>query len=496
MIRHPSLAFVMFSLVAASATLAFAADPSFNRDVMAVFSQAGCNSGACHGNQNGKGGFKLSLRGQDAELDWAAITRDNAGRRVNFLEPDRSLLLLKPSGQLAHEGGVRLRRGTAEFEIVRTWLAGGARPSAADESPLVKLEVSPSEQVLVEPADRVQLQVTARFDDGVKRDVTALVTYETSNLVAAVERDGLVVRRSLGETTVLVRYLNQQAPVRLAFIAARPDFVWSLPPAENYIDEHLFAKLRTLRMNPSPMADDSVFVRRAFLDALGVLPTADEARAFVADPAPDKRARLIDALLARPEFADHWALKWSDVLRNEEKVLDPRGVAAFHGWIRESFAAGKPLDQFVRELVASRGSTYANPPANFYRANRDSATRGETVARLFLGVRLQCAQCHNHPFDRWTQDDYYAWAALFARVDYKIVENNRGDKLDLNEFVGEQIVEIKDSGEMKNARTGQDAVPRFLGEVAPPQDTQADRLEPLAAWITRRDNRRFAQVIP
>ena len=300
---------------------------SFGNDVMAVLSKAGCNLGVCHGNQNGKGGFKLSLRGQDPAADLLALTRDQLGRRADPLSPDRSLLLLKPTAQIAHQGGRRFAVGSPEYEIIRRWIASGMPADPPDAPKLERLEVVPVEQVLVEPADSVQLRVIAALSDGSRRDVTSLAVYEPAAPIVAVDHDGLVRRLATGETTVLVRYLQFQMPVRLAFVPARPDFAWSEPPEANYIDRHVFAKLRLLRMNPSDLASDSVFLRRAYLDALGILSTADEARDFLADGRPDKRARLIDQLLQRPEFADWWALKWADLLRNEEKVLDAKGVA-------------------------------------------------------------------------------------------------------------------------------------------------------------------------
>ena len=233
---------------------------------------------------------------------------------------------------------------------------------------------------------------------------------------------------------------NLQKPVTLAFIPVREEFAWSVPPANNYIDELIDRKLKSLRITPSALASDGEFMRRAYLDALGVTPTREETQAFLADAHADKRSRLIDSLLVRPEFADGWALRWADLLRAEEKQLDAEGVKRYHGWMRESFAQNKPLDQFVRELITAHGSTYENPPANYWRSMRDPIIRAESTAQLFLGVRLACAKCHTHPFDRWTQDDYYSWASLFARIDYKIVENQRTDKHDKNEFVGEQIV--------------------------------------------------------
>jgi hypothetical protein len=247
-------------------------------------------------------------------------------------------------------------------------------------------------------------------------------------------------------------------------------------------------------MLPSPLCSDSVFLRRAYLDALGVLPTALEARTFLAEDRPDKRRRLIDALLKRPEFADFWALKWSDLLRNEEKLLDRKGVEVFHHWIRQCMAEGKPLNEFVREVVGARGSTYSNPAANFYRAIRDPQTRAEAVAQVCLGIRLQCARCHNHPFDRWTQNDYHSLAAFFARVDYRILENNRRDRFDKHEFDGEQIVCVSRDGEVKNPRTGAAMPPRFLGSITPALPAHADRLRTLADWIARPDNPFFARA--
>jgi hypothetical protein len=471
-----------------------AAEPvSFDRDAMAVLSKAGCNSGACHGNLNGKGGFKLSLRGEDPAADYQSLLRSADQRRVNRLDPAASLILQKPTGQVVHQGGLRFKRESLEYQILADWIAAGTPGPDANSPQVARVEVTPAEAVLIEPVREVQLTVVAHFSDGSRRDVTPLACFEATNRNVTIGHDGLVACETLGETTVLVRYLNQQLAMRLAFLPANPNFAFASPDAANYIDELVFGKLQALRMNPSSLVDDATFIRRATLDAIGLLPTADEARQFVSDPAPDKREQLIERLVARPEFAEHWALKWSDLLRNEEKVLDAKGVDLFSTWIRDWIAAGKPLDHFVRELVSARGSTYDNPPANFYRANRDPLTRGETAARLFLGVRLQCARCHNHPYDVWTQDDYYNWAAVFSRIDYQILANKRRDRLDKHEFNGEQVVLIKDSGEVKNPRTGADAVPRFLGGYAPAQHPVEDRLPPLAAWLTSADNSAFVR---
>jgi hypothetical protein len=493
--KFPTFVLVATLLCAAWGPVTEAADVSFQRDVMAVLSKAGCNQGVCHGNQNGKGGFKLSLRGQDPQFDFLALTHDQQGRRVDLLQAERSLLLEKPTAAVPHQGGRRFGIGSLEYRILRDWVATGCPADPPEAPTLVKLEVEPTdEQLLLGPGQTVQLAISASFSNGARRNVTTLAVYEPTNSAIEVSHDGLIAARSVGETTLLVRYLNQQAALRLAVVAPRPDFAFIAPAEANYVDRYVFAKLRSLWINPSPLATDAVFLRRAYLDAIGLLPTADEARRFLNDPSSDKRRRLIDELLERSEFADWWALKWSDLLRNEEKVLDAKGVQNFHHWIRQSIAEGKPLDRFARELIVARGSTYTNPPANFYRANRDPVTRAEAAAQLFLGVRLQCAKCHNHPFDRWTQGDYYRWAGFFARVQYKIVENRRRDENDKHEFDGEQIVWIAPTGEVRDPRSDQPMEPCFLGERAPPLAADEDRLEELADWTTSSKNPFFARA--
>jgi hypothetical protein len=471
-----------------------AAPVSFRNDVMAVLSRAGCNQGACHGNQNGKNGFKLSLRGQDPDFDFDALTRDTLGRRTDRLHPEDSLILAKATSRVPHEGGKRFDQNSLEYQLLYRWIAEGMRPDPSNAPLLRRLEVTPSQQVLIEPADRIPLRVRAVFSDGQVRDVTRLSVFETSNLVVRVDADGVACRQNLGETTILVRYLDRQAAVQLAFVPARPHFVWPNPPEANYIDHHVFAKQRTLRVAPSALAPDHVFLRRVYLDVLGILPTPDETRRFQADTRSDKRARLIDALLERPEFADFWSLKWADLLHCEEKVLDAKGVRLFHDWIRRSIAEGKPLNEFARELIAARGSTYGQPAANWYRALRDPQTRAEAAAQVFLGVRMQCARCHNHPFDRWTQTDYHSLAAFFSRVQYRIVENNRRDGFDKHEFIGEQIVWMDRSGEIKHPNSGEVLRPLFLGSVTPTSAREDDRLIALADWIADPKNPFFARA--
>ena len=460
---------------------------------MAVISKAGCNAGTCHGNKNGKGDLRLSLRGQDPGLDHETLTRDAFGRRIDALDPDQSLILLKPTAQVAHEGGRRFSIDSIEYQILREWITAGLPNDVASAPRLRELVVTPFDTILVEPESRIQLSVRAHFSDGAIRDVTDLTVYDVSSGLAQVSREGLVERVGFGEAAILARFLDQQRPVRIAFVPARPEFVWSDPPAQNYIDEHVFAKLRRLRMNPSELCSDPVFLRRAYLDLLGLLPSADEARAFVQNPSGGKRLALIDALLDRSEFSDYWSLKWADLLRAEAHSLDAKGVQNFDHWIRESIARNKPLDQFVRELLTSRGSTYSQPAANYFRPHRDPAARARAVAQVFLGVRLQCAECHNHPFDRWTQDDYYDWAGVFSKVGYKVLDNKRDIGSDKHEWKGEQIVYAGRRGTVLNPRTGQPVRSRLLG-VQEGAGEDGDLLGQLAEWIANPGNAQFARA--
>ena len=500
MFIRPSLAFALFW--PAFAVASFGAMPgmepqvSFSHEVMAALSKAGCNLGTCHGNATGKGGFKLSLRGQDPEFDFKALARDIAGRRVNAFEPERSLLLVKGSNQIAHEGGKKLDPKGWEYRVLRDWIGAGMPRDGATAAKVTKLTVTPTEAVLDEPQDRQQITVLATFADGKQQDVTERAIYEPlQNGLVEVSRGGLVKRLQFGEPSVLVRFLDQSVPVRLTFVPKAPAFVWSQPRPANEIDTHVFAKLKILKLNPAGVCGDDVFVRRAWLDLCGMIPPADEARAFVADPKPDKRARLIDRLMARPEFAEFWALKWADVLKVESRTLDKTGMQAFHHWIRDSLARNRPINELVRDMISARGSTYHEPASNFYRANRTAEERAVAAAQVFLGTRLQCAQCHNHPFDRWTQDDYYNWSAVFARVDYKLLtENKRRDKNDKHEFNGEQVVFLNTKLQVQNPRTGEAARARFLGgDVVTAADKQ-DELQAAAVWLTSAQHPLFAKA--
>ena len=464
---------------------------TFETGVMSVLSKASCNAGTCHGNVNGKGGFFLSLRGQDPDFDYRQLVQAAAGRRINRIEPEKSLAVAKATATIAHEGGKRFDTQSPEHEILTQWIRQGLVGPDASGPTVTGLEVTPADEVLWMPDDRRQLAVTALFSDGSRRDVTRMAVYETSDPLVKVSVDGVVQFDKPGVVTILVRYLNGQFPVRLACRTQPPEFVWSNPPADNFIDQFVFDRLKQLKLNPGDLSSDSVFLRRVTLDLLGVLPTEAEARSFIADRSVDKRARLVDDLLSRPEFAQMWAQKWSDLVRNEEKTLDAKGVERLHQWMKQQFAGDIPINQFVGDLIASRGSTYENPPANYWRAHREPFIRAETTAQIFLGIRLQCAKCHNHPFDKWSQDEYYQWSSVFEGVDYEIVDNNRRDKLDKHEFVGDQIVKVASDKNVNNARTGAPAMPKFLGS---DDAVEGDRLKQLAQWLTGSDNRMFAEA--
>ena len=476
---------------------AHAAEVSFRNDVSAVIAKSGCNLGSCHGNATGKGGFKMSLRGSDLDLDYAALTQDARGRRVNEFEPERSLILEKATQALAHEGGKRFAKDSWEYKTLRDWLVQGAKRSTKDEPKLEKLEVTPRDQILVEPENKVQIKAMATFSDGTQRDVSSTAVYDLAQVgLVKVSRDGRVDKLKDGEPTIIVRFLDKQQPVRLAFVPARPAFVWTAPRQNNAIDHFVFSKLKSLRMTPSKLCDDSVFARRVFLDLVGASPTADEAVAFVSDKAPDKRERLVDKLLTRTEFADFWALKWCDALRVESRTMDVKGMTVFHEWIRNEVAKNTAVDKFVHGILAAQGSTYTVPETNFYRALREPNVRAEAIAQVFLGTRLKCAQCHNHPFDKWTQDDYFNWAAVFARVDYDVKENLRKDKNDKHEFIGEQIVKLTKEASLSNPRTGDPAKAKLLGANLLNDETTGGMkdLDAAADWTVNPNNALFAQA--
>ncbi|MGI9244232.1 MAG: DUF1549 domain-containing protein [Verrucomicrobiales bacterium] len=474
----------------------FAGEVSFSHDVMAVLSKAGCNGGSCHGNQNGKGDLKLSLWGERPGDDFESLFKDP--KLVNRDDPAASLILRKPTYQLKHEGEKRFEVDSPEYRVLIEWINAGAPGVPENEASVESIEVQPSAAILNLPEKSEQIRVVAKFSDGEVRDVTRWATYETSNLNAEVSAEGLLEFAQPAETVVFVRYLEGRGSMRAALIKPSGGYQWRGSAPSNGIDRHVFAKLQQFRENPADRCDDSLFLRRASLDITGALPPAEEARRFVSDPDPEKRRKLVDRLLASPDYANFWALKWCDLLRVEEKTLDSKGVEKFHGWIRDALASGKPLDEFAREILSATGSTYANPPSNFYRALREPVERAEAAAQVFLGSRLKCARCHNHPFEDVRQDDYYRFAAVFDGIDYEIVENKRRDKLDKHQFRGEQKVKLVALDKLdkkkilKHPRSNKPPQPGLLDREAPALRSRDTRLEEMSEWVISHPN--FAKV--
>jgi len=469
---------------------------SFRLDIAPLLSKAGCNQGTCHGNFNGKGGFRLTLRGDDPARDYLAITRDSLGRRVNRQDAERSLVYLKPAGLIPHEGGQRFRPDSDDARTILQWIADGARDDFDTAPRLVRLTVSP-EHASIDPKRREQpLTITAEFSDGQVRDVTRQASFDVSDPVrVAVDPSGIVHAREPLEVTVSARYMTGRASSRLVFLPDRPDFRWSDPPESNVVDRLVFAKLKAVKILPSELSSDSVFLRRVYLDTLGILPTPEETRAFLADDSAAKRDALIDRLVKRPEFADFWALKWADLLRNEEKTMGPKGVWTFQRWLRDQIAAEIPMDQFVHRIVSATGSTWRNPASSFYRTNRSPETAAEAIGQVFLGVRLQCAKCHNHPFDTWTQDDYFGLAAYFSNIERKQIANARKDTFDKHEINGDEIIYVSGAPKILQPGTGEMLEPKPLGGPRPELcGGDVDALESLADWLTQ-DNPQFVRSL-
>lgn len=469
----------------ARVTVSAAAEPSlvdFRTDVIAALSRAGCNQGSCHGSPQGKNGFRLSLRGYDPDLDLRTLTREIGGRRVNPITPDDSLILLKGSGRIKHQGSVAFHRGDPAYRTVRQWIAEGCNPGTA-ATRLLRLEVLPEARRLHTASPRQQLAVRAHFEGGDIRDVTELAVFTSNDPTAArVSADGLVQFQKTAETAILVRYLDQIASTRLTYVRRDPDFAFAAPTPANFIDEHVFAKQRELQLASAPLAPDHVFLRRVFLDLIGTLPTEAEAREFLDSKDPDRRAKLIDRLLERDEYASFWALKWADVLRGSPATITERGTHSFHRYLVRTFAADRPMDAFARELLTGLGNTLHKPAANFYRISRTPDEAAETVAQLFLGVRLQCAKCHNHPFESISQTDYYGLAAYFARVQRKTSPFGLDD----------EIVYLSNGGDVQHPLTRKPQPPVAFGTAAGTLGPDDDRRQRLADWLTSRDNRYFA----
>jgi hypothetical protein len=461
--------------------------PRFTAHVVPILTRTGCNQGACHGAAQGKGGFKLSLQGYDPEADYEAITRAAAGRRVSPARPESSLLLRKPSGGVPHKGGTIFAPGSPEHRLLTAWIAGGMPAPRADEPAVTAVEITPAVRTL-RVGDTQRYQVVARFADGSRRDVTAQTLFSASDgTVAQVATDGQAKVVGRGEAAVLVRYRDRVATASLLspFNAPRPAPTGPVPPAgAPMIDALIDRKLAALGLDASPPCSDTDFLRRVSLDLTGTLPTPDTVREFVADARPDKRTRLVDTLLESPEYVDNWTLIWGDILRSTRNALGERGLVTMNRWLRDSVGQNKPWDTMSRELVLARGSMFDDGPANFFRAASTPETLAETTSQVFLGVRMQCARCHNHPYEKWRQTQYYQFAAFFARVRTKPGEAN-----------DERIVYTDSGGEVNHPKTRQAVEPAVLdGALLAPPDS-GDRRIALANWLTAPQNPFFARSV-
>jgi hypothetical protein len=487
-------------MILAAALLAFGAAakpapavdvPSFRNQVIPILTKAGCNSGGCHGAASGKNGFKLTLRGYDPETDYLTLTRQAAGRRTNLFEPARSLLLLKPTRTVPHMGGRRFGVDSPEYALIASWIAAGAPPPRESDPRLRRLEVSPPARTLGEGGS-VSLAVRAHFSDGRSEDVTRWAVFTSGDeTVAAVDDGGLVQAQGYGETAINISFLSfvAQSRVAIPFPQKVEASVIEGSPRQNFIDDLVLAKLKQLHLAPSPPATDAEFIRRAFLDATGILPTPEERARFLADPAPDKRARLVDALLERREFVDYWAYKWSDVLLVSTRKLSRKSAQSFYGWIRSSVEANKPWDVFARELTTASGRSDEQGAVNYFLIHRNPIDLAENYTQAFLGVTITCARCHNHPLEKWTQRDYYGYANLFARV------TNKADG------PGTFIVSSAAAGDLSlgqgssSPRIGKPLPPRPLDGEPLALEASLDRREHLAQWLTSPANPLFARTV-
>jgi hypothetical protein len=458
---------------------------SFKLDVMPVFMRAGCNTGSCHGAARGKDGFMLSLFGYDPDGDHHRITREIGFRRINLAVPEDSLLIEKSIGAVPHTGGKRFDADSEYNRTLLRWLAAGAPADATEPPAVLGVDLYPPSAVIEGPDGKQQFIAVARYADGTDRDVTSLAVFQTSNDNSApITVDGLVSASARGEAFIMARF--ETHTVGSQVLVLPKDLQYTPPPITgNYIDELVGAKLNKLRILPSEICTDEEFLRRVTLDITGTLPTEEEYHAFMADSSADKRAKLVDRLLERKEFAEIWAMKWSELLMvKSSNDVSYKSMYLYSTWLTDKIAKNTPINQLVTEILSASGGTFKEPATNFYQIERDTLKVSENVAQVFMGIRTQCAQCHNHPFDRWTQNEYYAFAAFFAQIGRKEGEDYR-----------ETIVFNRGSGEVNHPLTRKPMKPKFLGGPEPDLKPGDDRREALAKWISSTDNPFFATSV-
>jgi hypothetical protein len=459
---------------------------SFVREVMPVLSKAGCNAGTCHGSAKGKNGFKLSLRGYDPDYDHHALVDDISGRRFNRTDPAQSLMLLKPTAAVPHKGGQAILPGSRYYNLLKQWIAEGVRSDSDRVKRVARLEVLPAVPNVTLPGMIQKTLVIAYYPDGTTRDVTreAVLTSSMPE-TATVAADGDITAVRRGEAAFLVRYEGTYAAANITVLGARHGYKWASAPELNYIDHLVDKKLQKIKALPSGLCDDSTFLRRVSIDLTGLPPTPEQARAFIADRTPTqvKRTKLVDALLHSPEFDERWTNKWADLLDCNSKYLGERGVYKFRNWIHLAVAANMPYDKFVRAMLTADGDCYTDAPANYLRVVRDTSTATENVTQLFLGVRFSCAKCHDHPFERWTQNQYYQLGAFFAQVGYKPGSQP-----------GSEEIYNKDSGEVMHPKTNLAVLPAVpVGRVLTAH--YSDRRAAFADWLTSKDNPFFSRAM-
>lgn len=462
------------------------APPSFINDVQPILTRSGCNSGACHGALAGKGGLKLSLRGYDPESDHFALTRQSLARRTDRSEPEKSLFLLKGARIMPHGGGTRIERDSASFRALVDWARGGANGPTADEATVKAIEVLPRHAVL-KPKDKVRLIVLARYSDGRTQDVTRLSKFVSSEAQAAdVDEDGQVTVAGHGEAAVSAIYENRVASmvVTSPFPNSVPASAYPTVPPGQFIDQHVNAKLRELNLPPSAACTDAEFIRRAYLDAAGILPTPAEVGKFVGDRSANKREMLIESITQRPEFVDYWAYKWCDLMLVSTRKLPQPAMWAFYRSIRQSVADNARWDRIAREMLTVSGSTLDRGAGNFFVLHKDTADLTESAAVTFMGMSITCARCHNHPLEKWTQDQYWAMANLFSRVDLK-----NGER------AGDIVVRSSIEGDVLHPRRNVAMPPAPLDGKPMANDDSADRRAYFANWLTSPDNPYFAKAL-
>ncbi|MFT5464068.1 MAG: hypothetical protein ACI8QS_002960 [Planctomycetota bacterium] len=462
---------------------------TFGLDVMPIFTAAGCNAGGCHGKASGQDGFRLSLFGFDPGGDHSRLTLEQPGRRINVAFPDSSLMLEKACLAVPHTGGKRIEHGGIDYQVLREWIASGAPADPGELARVTHIELYPPELLLRGPQQSLQLSVRAFYSDGTDRDVTNLARLLTNNpLTASLDGDGVLTSGAPGEAFITAGFAAGTVGIPIIVLpeesaSAYEDSAETVWPA-NYIDELIEIKLRKLRVSPSELCDDSTFLRRIHLDIIGLLPSPADRAEFLSDPDPGKRVRWVSRLLERKEFAELWVMKWAEILQiRSSNQLSAKAALLYFEWVQQCIAGDMPVNEMVRRILGATGSTFSDPATNFYQVEQDNLVLAENAAQAFLGIRMQCAQCHNHPFDRWTQDDYYGFAAFFAQVGRKRAEDPR-----------DTIIFDRRRGEVNHPVGGRTVAPKFLGAEEPDLGRQ-DRREVLAEWLTSAENPWFASSI-